>query len=44
MSIIFEKINKVADDIFDHLKKIDRELKIVKSIELSPEELKKAQD
>ena len=39
MSVIFEKINKVADTIFDHLKKIDQELNIVKSIELSPEEL-----
>ena len=39
MSEIFEKINNVADTVFEHLKKIDREHNIVKSIELSPEDI-----
>ena len=37
MSEILEKISKTTDTLFENLKKIDNELKIVKSIEISPE-------
>ena len=37
MGEIVEKISKGADTLFENLKKIDNELKIVQSIEISPE-------
>ena len=37
MSEIVEKISKGTDTLFENLKKIDKELKIVQSIEISPE-------
>ena len=37
MSEIVEKISKGTDTLFENLKKIDKELKIVQSIEITPE-------